>query len=56
MRAAFQAFLRRCPFSCPGFPPVSRDSMGLRRWDEAAGPAQRGGTMAPHITRGRSRK
>jgi hypothetical protein len=24
--------------------------MGLRRWDEAAGPAQRGGTMAPQFS------
>ncbi len=46
----FNVYLRWRLFFCPGFPPVSRDSMALRRWDEAVGPAQRGGTMAPQIS------
>jgi hypothetical protein len=43
----FKLFRNVALFFCPGLPPASRNSMGLRRWDEAAGPAQRGGTMAP---------
>jgi hypothetical protein len=48
--AISRLFLKWRLSCCPGFPPVSRDSMELRRWDEAAGLAQRGGTIAPQIS------